>query len=146
MPKDAAHIRGDQLKTLAGLIHKEKVSKKFANALSQLIDLPSGKVHMEGLNDSQEAALREWRRDYMIEKGAPLKFVEKFTYLTSQAMLVWREARKEKKFEKIRPLPQEDHRRLQEKGRTHRLQRSSLRCPVGSLRAWHDHASRLRSV
>lgn len=103
MPKDAAGFRAEQIKAISGLIHKERVGKKFSQALSKLIDLPSGHIHADGLNDDQKVALKEWRRDYMIEKSLPQKFVEKFSYLTSTSMIAWREARKNKKFKAFAP-------------------------------------------
>src|ERR1700722_17553606 len=64
MPPGASEIRGEQLKALAGLIHKEKTSKKFSKALGKLIHLKTGKPAGKGLKDEQKAALREWRRDF----------------------------------------------------------------------------------
>lgn len=102
MPKDAAPFRAEQLKVLSGLIHKEKVSKKFVKALSKLIDIQTGQLVLE-LDESQKAAVREWKRDYQIEKALPQKFVEKFTYLTANAVMAWKEARHEKNFKKFLP-------------------------------------------
>lgn len=59
MPPAAAGIRAEQLKALAGIVHKEKTSKKFANALGKLIDIKSGKVLAQGLPEKQQAALKE---------------------------------------------------------------------------------------
>lgn len=105
MPEGAAAFRAEQLKVLSGIIHKQKVGRKFANALSQLIDIETGEV-VNGLDDAQIAAVKEWRRDYLIEKALPQKFVEEFTFLTSCAMQAWREAREENKFEKFAPFLQ----------------------------------------
>lgn len=103
MPQSAAHFRAEQLEKLSGLIHKERVSKKFANALAKLIDLKSGNIETPNLSKEQQRALKEWRRDYLIDKALPTKFVEKFTYLTSNAMMAWKEARHEKKFKRFAP-------------------------------------------
>ena len=104
MPPAGAGIRSEQLKTLAGLTHKEKTSKKYAKALSRLIDLPSGKILSDHLPPPQQAALREWRRDYFHDTALPTKFVKDFAKLSSQAQLVWRDAKKENAFQLFAPF------------------------------------------
>ncbi len=42
MPPAGGPIRAEQLKVLAGMIHKEKTGPKFANALKKLIDIKTG--------------------------------------------------------------------------------------------------------
>lgn len=103
MPPAAAEIRGEQLKTLAGLVHKERVSKKLSTPLKKLIDLKTGKILVDGLSSSQTAALREWRRDYLQDTALPQKFVEDFAKLTSQSLLAWRTARHDNTFSLFAP-------------------------------------------
>ena len=103
MPPGAAEIRAVQLETLAGIIHKEKTSKKFAAALSKLIDLPTGKLHAKTLPSDKKAALREWRKDYVREKALPKPFVEAFAKLTSESIIAWREAKKKSDFNSFVP-------------------------------------------
>src|ERR1700733_2947977 len=93
MPPGAADIRAEQLKIMAGLIHKEKTSKKFAKALDKLIDIPSGKIKGKNLKDDQKAALKEWRRDYLHDHALPQQFVKEFAKLASKAQIVWRNAK-----------------------------------------------------
>ncbi len=104
MPPAAAAIRADQHQTLAGLIHKEKTSRKFAAALSKLIDLKSGKIIGKGLEIPQKASLREWRRDYLQDTALPSKFVEEFAKLASQSQLAWRQAKKDNAFQQFAPF------------------------------------------
>lgn len=104
MPPDGAEIRGEQLKTLAGLVHREKTSKKFANALSKLIDLKSGKIIAKDLKPEQQAAARMWRRDYNHDTALPHKFVEQFAKLSSQSQLVWRDAKNQDAFHRFAPF------------------------------------------
>jgi len=104
MPPAAANIRSEQMKTLAGIIHKEKTGRKFANALSKLIDIESGRVHAKGLDDKQTAALREWRRDYRHAVSLPTKFVEDFAKLSSQSITVWQQCKKEDTFLRFAPF------------------------------------------
>lgn len=104
MPSGSASIRAEQLKTMAGLIHKEKTSRKFFNALSKLIDIPTGEIKAHHLDHQQKAALKEWRRDYLHDTALPSKFVEEFTKVTSQAIIAWRSAKKENSFQQFAPF------------------------------------------
>lgn len=104
MPSGGSAIRAEQLKTMAGLIHKERTGKKFSNALGKLIDLKSGKVLAKGLDDRQKAALHEWRRDYKHAVSLPTKFVEEFAQLSSQSVSIWRLAKDENTFQRFAPF------------------------------------------
>lgn len=103
MPAAGAGIRGEQLKVLAGLIHKSKINPAFAKALSKLIELKSGKIIAKGLNTPQKAALQVWRRDYLKETCLPSRFVEEFAQLQSQAVVVWRSAKAQDAFHLFAP-------------------------------------------
>lgn len=103
MPAGASTSRSEQLETMAGIIHKEKTGKKFADALGKLIDIKSGKT-LAKLPEEQKSALREWRRDYLKAKALPRKFVEEWAKLTAQAMSVWREAKKANTFQHFAPF------------------------------------------
>lgn len=103
MPEGATECRSEQIKTLAGLIHQERVSKELATPLSRLIDLKSGKVKAKDLTKRQEHALREYRRDYLIDTALPKKFVEDFAKISSQASSVWKDARKDNDFKAFAP-------------------------------------------
>lgn len=104
MPPDGVGIRSEQLKILAGITHQQKIGPKFAKALDKLIDLKSGTLKDTSLSDEQKAALRVWRRDFLIEKALPKKFVEEFAQLTAQATHAWRNARKEDAFHQFAPF------------------------------------------
>lgn len=103
MPSDASEIRGEQLKLMAGLIHAKRTGPTFTKALGKLINIKTGKVTGKGLHADQQAALREWRRDYVIEKALPQKFVEEFAKLTPQAMHAWKHAKKNNAFKQFAP-------------------------------------------
>lgn len=104
MPSAASEIRAEQLKTLAGIIHKEKTGRKFSNALSKLIDIKSGKIIAKGLDNKQTAALCEWLRDYRQDVALPTKFVEEFAQLTSQSLGIWRLSKQEDTFHRFAPF------------------------------------------
>jgi carboxypeptidase Taq len=104
MPPEGAGIRAEQLGVMAGIIHREKTGPKFAKALSKLIDLPSGKLLSKRLSQQQNAALREWHRDYVHDTALPTKFVEEYTKITSQALMVWRTAKSDDAFHQFLPF------------------------------------------
>lgn len=104
MPKDAGPVRGEQLEAMAGIIHREKTSEKFSQALEQLIDLKTGTIKISGLGFAKEAALREWHRDYKHNISLPSAFVEEFAKTTSQAQLVWRVAKEKEAFHHFAPF------------------------------------------
>ncbi len=103
MPIGASAFRAEQLKLLAGLIHKEKTGKKFSRALGQLVDLETGKPLVNDLSAEQKAALREWHRDYRRDAALPEEFVKEFAQTTSQAQSVWRKAKNENSFPLFAP-------------------------------------------
>lgn len=104
MPTGASAIRSEQLKILAGLVHKEKTSKQYTDSLGKLIDLKTGKIIAADLAEAQQAALREWHRDYKRDVALPDDFVEEFAQLASQAQLVWRQAKNENQFHIFAPF------------------------------------------
>lgn len=103
MPEGASTARADQVQTLAGLIHKEKTSVAFSDALYKLIDPKSGQILDATLTPEQQAAVRMWLRDFKKETALPQQFVEDFAKLTSQALDVWRTAKTENAFHLFAP-------------------------------------------
>jgi len=104
MPPGGASNRADQLKVMAGITHREKTSRKFSNALSKLIDIETGEFTAENLSPDQQAALKEWRRDYLQDTSLPSKFVEDLAQLQCQAITAWRSAKKEDAFQQFAPF------------------------------------------
>jgi carboxypeptidase Taq len=103
MPTGAFNIRAQQLETMAGIIHKEQTSTSFRNALSKLVDIESGEFATGDLTISQQAAVREWRSDYIKATKLPSKFVTEFAAATAMAVQVWTEARKKNAFQRFAP-------------------------------------------
>lgn len=104
MPSGAGAIRGEQLETLAGIIHSEQTGKKFSTALEKLIDIKTGKITAKSLTKEQQAALCEWRRDYIKAKALPKRFVEEWARTTSQSILAWRDAKQSGIFSHFSPF------------------------------------------
>lgn len=104
MPSDAAQARSEQQRILAGIIHRERTGEEYKRALEKLIDIQTGNVLVDELSAAQKAALKMWRRDYIKEIALPSDFVEEFAQVTSQALSVWRKAKKENAFEQFAPF------------------------------------------
>lgn len=104
MPPGGSTIRAEQFKTMAGIIHREKTNRKFHNALSKLVDIPTGAIKAKDLSPIQLAAVKEWRRDYLHDTALPSKFVEEFAKTTSQAVIAWRSAKSQNAFQQFSPF------------------------------------------
>lgn len=103
MPIDAIEHRSMQLELLANLTHKHKTSKQFSRALDALIDIDTGKIKDEKLSAPQQAALREWRRDFIKAVKLPSSFVKRFAKTVSIASHVWKTARQHNDFRSFAP-------------------------------------------
>jgi carboxypeptidase Taq len=104
MPPGASDIRAEQMKTLAGLTHKERTGLRFSGALEKLIDIDTGNIKAKGLPAREQRALKEWRRDYLKDIALPKKFVEDFAALSSQSINVWRQAKEDNNFSLFAPF------------------------------------------
>lgn len=103
MPPAGSSVRAEQIELMASLIHKERTSSRFEKNLSKLIDLDTGKVEANDLSAQQEAAIKEWRRDFLIAASLPNTFVKQFARLTAEAMPIWAKARKKNAFKEFAP-------------------------------------------
>ena len=103
MPKGGIDFRAQQIELIASLVHKEKTSAKFEKALSKLIDMETGKVLSNELDDRKKSALRDWRSDFLLEKKLPNDFVKAFAKITSKATSQWAKAKKENTFDTFLP-------------------------------------------
>lgn len=103
MPKGGLDFRSQQIELVSSLAHREKTSDSFKEKLSKLIDLKTGKVKTEELDQRKQAALREWRREFLIETKLPNEFVKTFAKTTSKATSAWSEAKSNNTFETFLP-------------------------------------------
>ncbi|MGA8165554.1 MAG: carboxypeptidase M32 [Waddliaceae bacterium] len=104
MPPKGVGIRTEQLKILSGIIHREKTGRRFGSALKKLVDVKTGALMQEGLTLPQQAALREWRRDYLRDTQLPRTFVEKFSKLASESLYAWEHAKNNEDFQSFLPF------------------------------------------
>lgn len=103
MPKDAGPIRAEQLKLLAELSHAIKTGPEFEKQLKALVDIKSGKVKAKNLSAAHEAAVRVFARDFRREKCLPSAFVQEFVHHTSEAIVVWQNAKAKNNFKLFLP-------------------------------------------
>lgn len=103
MPTSAVELRSKQLELMSSLAHKERTSQKFGHALGSLIHLETGKILDSTLTPAKQAALREWRRDYMQQIRLPIEFVEEFARVTSESGHAWKEAKGKNQFKIFLP-------------------------------------------
>lgn len=103
MPDEGIILRSQQIELLAGMVHKERTSKKFAAALGKLIDLETGQILDQTLTPAQRAAAREWRRDYIKAVKLPPSFVKQFAQVTSASIHAWRTAKEGNNFSQFLP-------------------------------------------
>jgi carboxypeptidase Taq len=103
MPEMAAPIRAKQCEILAELSHNIKTGPEFEKTLNKVIDIETGEIKEKNLDDSQEAATRVYRRDFIREKKLPTAFVQEFALLTSQSIFLWQKAKKKNDFSLFAP-------------------------------------------
>jgi carboxypeptidase Taq len=103
MPKAAVNYRALQCESITGYVHKLRTSSKFSKTLSALINIDSGEVFDSSLPAAQQAALREWRRDFIHDRKLPNAFVKKWTKTIAGSIPIWAEAKKHGNFKTFAP-------------------------------------------
>lgn len=103
MPPGGAPLRAEQLKMIATLSHRATTEASYREALATLVDLESGTVLAQELNDAEQTALLRWHHDWKRENALPEEFVADFAALTSEAVEVWKEARRHNTFSTFAP-------------------------------------------
>ena len=103
MPKGGGDFRSEQIELISSYIHRERTSEPFKNALSKLIDLESGEIIKNSLDDRKKAALREWRRDFLQNTKLPNDFVKECAKVSSQTANIWVRARAENNYPLFAP-------------------------------------------
>ena len=97
MPEGSSEGRSDQLATLKGLAHEILIARETADLLDE-----AGQ-DQGALNDWQRANLREMRRLYLHAAAVPGDLVEANSRAVSRAEMVWREARRDSDFARLKP-------------------------------------------
>lgn len=103
MPQKAGPIRAEQLKLLAELSHAVKTGPEFEKLLKAVCDIKTGKSKLTGLSSAQTAAIKVFARDFRREKCLPSAFVQDFVHHTSEAIVVWQNAKAKDDFSHFLP-------------------------------------------
>ncbi len=100
MPPLGAKERGEQLGTLAGLIHERITSPKFAQLLEQ------AEKEVQGMDpDSTEARLiKVTRREFERLIKVPARYYQELSETSAVAYSAWKEARQQDNFKKFQPF------------------------------------------
>jgi carboxypeptidase Taq len=101
IPERAAEERARQMGTLTTVIHRKEVAPELGRLLEQ------AEERQEGLSVAARALVRVMRRQYEQNIKMPEEFVSDFSRLTSLAMTVWTQARRQSDFPMFAPLLKE---------------------------------------
>lgn len=93
LPEKGAEHRANQIELLSEIIHKRKTATSFKKKLEELIDLESGTILCNDLEERQIAALKAWRKDFNQATKLPTEFVQEGAKLVSQSAPVWVKAK-----------------------------------------------------
>ena len=102
LPDGAIDSRSDQSALLSRYQHELHTSSDFESALSEVIDVASGKVKETVFEDQRrlvECVYDDWKK----AKSLPTEFVSSFSKLTSKAQHVWQVAREKNDFSLFSP-------------------------------------------
>ncbi len=99
MPPKGSGPRAAMLSYLAGELHDKVVSQEFLSLLSE----SKAAADSNELSAGERAIVREVWRDVSREEKLPLEFVKELTQVTSEAYLVWVEARRNNDFKSFAP-------------------------------------------
>jgi carboxypeptidase Taq len=100
MPKNAAKNRGDQIAELVALSHEMFVNPKVGDLIN------NAEQERSQLNEWQQANLDKIKRDYINATCVNTNLLSEFSAASSECEMVWREARKENDFLKLKPYLQ----------------------------------------
>lgn len=103
MPEEGAPFRAQQIEHLSSIVHAAKTSHDFKKSLEKLIDLETGKILDDTLDERKKGALREFRRSFNTETKLPNTFVKKMAKANSEGVYAWQKAKKESRFEAFLP-------------------------------------------
>lgn len=100
LPPKAHQIRGEVKSQLAADLHKRVTSPKFVGLVKDLAHLPQ----LKKLKKDDQIIIRETWRDVEKAQKLPVKFVEEFTQLTTEAFATWNIARQKSDFSYFQPV------------------------------------------
>ena len=102
MPDGGSQHRGEQLSLLSGMAHEQFVDP----AMGEWLDAVEGSDVVADPASDAAVNVRELRREYDREVKVPKRLVEELARVTSEAHVVWRDAREESDFQAFAPILQ----------------------------------------
>jgi carboxypeptidase Taq len=99
MPPKGSGPRAAMLSYLAGELHEKVVSREFLDLLRE----SKAAADSGALSEGESAIVREVWRDVSREEKLPVEFVKELAQVTSEAYLVWVDARQKKEFTLFAP-------------------------------------------
>ena len=96
MPDGGAESRAEQISTLALIAHDMKTAPDVGDLIGEAEE-------KGGLDDWQTANLREIQHGWLHATAVPPNLIEREIKLSSEAEMIWREARPENDFAKLAP-------------------------------------------
>ncbi len=99
MPPQGARERGEQLGTLAGVIHERITSPKFA----KLLEKAEKEVATFDPDSTEARLVKVTRRDFEKRVKVPARYYQELSETSAMAYEAWKSAREQDDFEKFRP-------------------------------------------
>jgi len=99
MPPQGAAYRAEQIRFLAGLVHRQRTDPQWGDLLARLADSPL----MADPQSEQAITLRRLKRQYDKDVKLPQKLVEELAQTASLAQHVWQEARRQNDWKSFFP-------------------------------------------
>jgi carboxypeptidase Taq len=103
MPKNSGDARAEQISLLESMAHEKFTGEGVRGALSELVDLDSGKVNNDLPTDQQRLIEEIWK-DFHRASALPKQFVEDLARTTAHAQQIWVKAKNEKDFNIFAPI------------------------------------------
>ena len=103
MPKNGINIKTMQKKEIATIIHSKKTSKEYKDVLLKLIDLESGQILDNSLDNDQKRCVELMLCDFKKAIKLPTSFVAKLAEVSSEATHTWIEAKEKNDFAMLEP-------------------------------------------
>lgn len=93
LPPESTDPRSEQIALISAMRHDLVTSEDFRKNLEAF----------EPVGEDEKACQREWLRDFKQDIALPSSFVEAFAKATSEAVVIWREARQKNDFSLFAP-------------------------------------------
>lgn len=103
LPEGAAVARSEQIALMTGLSHEMRISQELKGMIEPLIDLHSGQLRDDSLNEQEVRYVRGIRRMIHHLASQPQEFVEEMSLLSSKAHYSWYEAKSKNDFRIFAP-------------------------------------------